>query len=149
MSARRTWRSLTTGVILAGAVPCLLNCSDSNTGSGPSAPDIQDLILGITDSSGTVTAVHHTGTPPAVPSITSRTRNITYAAPPSGNYKVRVDYYDACGVPATNYVVTVRRKGHRGWTSPPSPIRNGASLVCGPLATFTVKVAGGGARAGT
>lgn len=41
-----------------------------------------------------------------------KNENITYAAPPSGSYKVRVDYYDSCGVTATNYVVTVRRKGH-------------------------------------
>jgi hypothetical protein len=33
------------------------------------------------------------------------------SAPPSGTYTVRVDYFDACGVTATNYVVTVRRKG--------------------------------------
>lgn len=41
-----------------------------------------------------------------------KNENITYATPPSGNYTVRVDYYDSCGVTETNYVVTVRRKGH-------------------------------------
>lgn len=41
-----------------------------------------------------------------------KNENITFSAPPTGTYKVRVDYYDACGVEGTNYVVTVRRKGH-------------------------------------
>jgi uncharacterized protein YfaP (DUF2135 family) len=43
-----------------------------------------------------------------------RNENITYpsATPPSGAYIVRLDYWDSCGATATNYVVTVRVKGH-------------------------------------
>lgn len=41
-----------------------------------------------------------------------KNENITYPNPPSGTYVVRVDYYDSCTVGATNYVVTVQRKGH-------------------------------------
>ena len=43
-----------------------------------------------------------------------RNENITYpsATPPSGAYIVRLDYWDSCGATATNYVVTVRFKGH-------------------------------------
>lgn len=40
--------------------------------------------------------------------------NITWgedASPPSGQYTVRVNYWDSCGVSATNYVVTVRLEG--------------------------------------
>lgn len=42
-----------------------------------------------------------------------KNENITWPSspPPRGTYTVRVDYFDACGVSATNYVVTVRRKG--------------------------------------
>jgi hypothetical protein len=43
-----------------------------------------------------------------------KNENITYPSitPPSGTYTVRVDYWDSCGVAATNYVVTIRVKGH-------------------------------------
>ena len=43
-----------------------------------------------------------------------KNENITYPSitPPSGTYTVLVDYWDACGVAATNYVVTIRVKGH-------------------------------------
>ena len=43
-----------------------------------------------------------------------RNENITYpgVTPPSGTYIVRVDYWDACGAAATNYVVTIRVAGH-------------------------------------
>lgn len=43
-----------------------------------------------------------------------RNENITYPSltPPSGTYTVRVDYWDACGAAATNYVVTMRVEGH-------------------------------------
>jgi hypothetical protein len=43
-----------------------------------------------------------------------RNENITYpdVTPPSGTYIVRVDYWSACGAAATNYVVTIRVKGH-------------------------------------
>lgn len=43
-----------------------------------------------------------------------RNENITYpsATPPNGAYIVRLDYWDSCGATATNYVVTVRVKGH-------------------------------------
>ena len=43
-----------------------------------------------------------------------KNENITYPSvtPPSGTYAVRVDYWDSCGVAATNYVVTIRVKGH-------------------------------------
>ncbi|MGH7537888.1 MAG: YfaP family protein [Gemmatimonadales bacterium] len=42
-----------------------------------------------------------------------RNENITYPSttPPTGQYIVRVDYWDACGVAQTNYVVTVRIQG--------------------------------------
>jgi hypothetical protein len=36
--------------------------------------------------------------------------NITFAGtPPAGTYRVLLDYWDSCGVAATNWVVTVRR----------------------------------------
>ena len=43
-----------------------------------------------------------------------RNENITYPSvtPPSGTYTVRLDYWDACGASATNYVVTIRVEGH-------------------------------------
>ena len=43
-----------------------------------------------------------------------RNENITYPSvtPPSGTYTVRLDYWDACGAAATNYVVTIRVEGH-------------------------------------
>lgn len=43
----------------------------------------------------------------------TRVENITWpnATPPLGQYIVRVDYWDSCGVPQTNYVVTVQVKG--------------------------------------
>ena len=41
-----------------------------------------------------------------------RAENITWnSAPPRGTYIVRVDHYLSCGASATDYVVTVRRKG--------------------------------------
>jgi hypothetical protein len=41
-----------------------------------------------------------------------RNENITYnASPPRGTYTVRVNYWSACGVAATQYVVTVRVAG--------------------------------------
>lgn len=42
-----------------------------------------------------------------------KNENITWpsSTPPRGTYTVRVDYWDSCGVSATNYVVTVRVKG--------------------------------------
>ena len=42
-----------------------------------------------------------------------KNENITWPTqtPPTGTYIVRVDYFDSCGVSATNYVVTVRVKG--------------------------------------
>jgi uncharacterized protein YfaP (DUF2135 family) len=45
-----------------------------------------------------------------------RNENITWTTAPSGMYTVRVDYYDSCSVPATNYVVTVQRKGQASQT---------------------------------
>jgi hypothetical protein len=41
--------------------------------------------------------------------------NITWPTgrPPRGTYIVRVDYFDSCDVPATNYVVTVRVRGQQ------------------------------------
>lgn len=41
-----------------------------------------------------------------------KNENITWANPPSGDFDVRVDYYDACTVELTHYVVTIQRKGH-------------------------------------
>lgn len=41
-----------------------------------------------------------------------KNENITWAHPPTGDFTVRVDYFDACGVEATDYVVTIQRKGH-------------------------------------
>jgi len=41
-----------------------------------------------------------------------KNENITWTNAPSGSYTVRVDYYDSCGETATDYVVTVQRKGH-------------------------------------
>lgn len=41
-----------------------------------------------------------------------RNENITWATAPSGTYTVLVDYFDSCGVDASQYVVTVARKGH-------------------------------------
>jgi hypothetical protein len=41
-----------------------------------------------------------------------KNENITWAHAPSGTYTVRVDYWDSCSVPQTDYVVTVQRKGH-------------------------------------
>jgi hypothetical protein len=41
-----------------------------------------------------------------------KNENITWANAPSGTYTVRVDYWDSCGVPQSDYVVTVQRKGH-------------------------------------
>jgi len=43
----------------------------------------------------------------------TRNENITWpnATPPHGQYIVRVDYWDNCGVTQTNYVVTVQVKG--------------------------------------
>lgn len=40
-----------------------------------------------------------------------RQENITFVDAPSGQYTVRVDYWSSCGAAATNYVVTVRRRG--------------------------------------
>lgn len=42
-----------------------------------------------------------------------KNENITWptGTPPRGNYIVRLDYWDSCGVAKTNYVVTVRVKG--------------------------------------
>jgi len=37
--------------------------------------------------------------------------NITWADAPPGEYTVRLDYYEACGVESTSYVVTVQRLG--------------------------------------
>lgn len=37
--------------------------------------------------------------------------NITFTEAPPGEYTVRVDYYDSCGVDQTNYVVTVQLPG--------------------------------------
>jgi len=37
--------------------------------------------------------------------------NITWADAPPGTYTVRLDYYAACGVESTGYVVTVQRRG--------------------------------------
>ena len=43
-----------------------------------------------------------------------KNENITFPAPaPRGTYTVRLDYFDSCGVSATNYVVTVRVKGQQ------------------------------------
>jgi pre-peptidase len=42
--------------------------------------------------------------------------NITFPTAPHGTYTVRVDYWDACGVTQTNYVVTVQRAGHSAET---------------------------------
>jgi hypothetical protein len=43
-----------------------------------------------------------------------RNENITYpsATPPAGAYIVRVDHWSNCGATATNYIVTIRVKGH-------------------------------------
>jgi hypothetical protein len=42
-----------------------------------------------------------------------KNENITYTTdPPRGTYTVRVDYYDACTVTETKYVVTVTVAGH-------------------------------------
>jgi hypothetical protein len=38
--------------------------------------------------------------------------NITWTVAPRGKYIVRLDYYDACGVAATKYTVTMQRRGH-------------------------------------
>jgi hypothetical protein len=38
--------------------------------------------------------------------------NITWATAPDGEYTVRLDYYLACSVEESNYVVTVQRVGH-------------------------------------
>lgn len=45
---------------------------------------------------------------------TSRSsENITWnSSPPRGTYTVRVNYWDSCDAPSTDYVVTVRRAGH-------------------------------------
>jgi hypothetical protein len=40
-----------------------------------------------------------------------RNENITFSDAPPGDYTVRVNYYDACGVDETNYVVTVQLPG--------------------------------------
>jgi hypothetical protein len=40
-----------------------------------------------------------------------RNENITFSDAPPGEYTVRVDYYDACDVEETNYVVTVQLPG--------------------------------------
>jgi hypothetical protein len=45
-----------------------------------------------------------------------RNENITWTTAPRGTYKVRVDYYESCGVPASNYVVTVQKKGQAAQT---------------------------------
>lgn len=46
-----------------------------------------------------------------------RAENITWnSAPPRGSYTVRVDYWSNCGAASTDYVVTVRRKGHAAQT---------------------------------
>lgn len=41
-----------------------------------------------------------------------KNENITWTTAPPGLYRVRVDYFDACSVASTSYVVTVQRKGH-------------------------------------
>lgn len=65
-----------------------------------------------------------------------RNENITWpsATPPTGTYTVRVDYWDSCGVGATNYVVTVA-------------VKNKAPLVF--TGQFTGTGDGGGAGSGT
>jgi hypothetical protein len=40
-----------------------------------------------------------------------RNENITWESAPSGTYTVRVDYYRACDIPKTNYVVTIQVVG--------------------------------------
>jgi hypothetical protein len=45
-----------------------------------------------------------------------RNENITWATAPRGTYTVRVDYFESCSVAATNYVVTVQRKGQAAQT---------------------------------
>lgn len=39
--------------------------------------------------------------------------NITWETAPAGDYIVRLDYWDSCGVPETNYIVVVRVEGQR------------------------------------
>jgi hypothetical protein len=70
-----------------------------------------------------------------------RNENITYtAAPPRGQYAVRLNYWSACGATSTAYVVTVR-----AGTQPPrtftgtftGPGEGGASGAGIPITTFT------------
>jgi hypothetical protein len=54
-----------------------------------------------------------------------KNENITWANAPSGTYTVRVDYFLGCGVPQSDYVVTVQRKGHAAQTFTGSFTGNG------------------------
>lgn len=76
MSVRASWRSLTTGIAMAGVLFGVINCGDDDDdGNGPSRADIADYIAGVTDTGGGVTAVHHNGSPPA--SSGTQTVNVT------------------------------------------------------------------------
>jgi hypothetical protein len=72
----------------------------------------------------------------------TKNENITWpsSSPPRGTYTVRVDYWDSCGVTATNFVVTIRVKGQNAmtFTGQLTGLGDGGGAGSGvPVATFS------------